>query len=517
MHTEKHQGLSSAYKLVKRTLRNPRTCVLVTFFLGTTVAFLLTAIKGVPVPFAQDEFGYLLGADTFASGRLTNPTHPMWQHFETYHIIHQPSYISKYQPAQSLALATGQLLGHPIVGAWLATGFSMGALVWMLTGWLPRKYNWLMMAFVIVHPNLHLAWGQSYWGGTLAMVKHSLIAAAGTVLLANSRPFEGAVLTATVGLALLAKLVQNSDWHIRPFLFRVILPGFIVLGLGATWVMTYNQAVTGSPFEMPYRIHEAKYGWTPLFLWQTAGEKPTYRHRDMEAGYVWDKENAEKHYQTLFGVLIIKSFGCVRVMNFFCGGTIIFVLAALLWVLKKKRYQVAFLMLIPAFLAGMVTPWEYAHYCAPAAPLVILLLLASWIELWRRARLMPFLRIGMVIIVLVFQASWIVSIVKEENTSAQRSWAQHRAGVARKLVEMPGPDLVFVRYSKSHSPSQEWVYNDADIDGSEVVWAREISEEANEELMQYFRDRQVWILDADAKPAAIEPYREQVKAAPARG
>jgi hypothetical protein len=64
------------------------------------------------------------------------------------------------------------------------------------------------------------------------------------------------------------------------------------------------------------------------------------------------------------------------------------------------------------------------------------------------------------------------------------------------------------RYAPHHDFDREWVYNEADIDAAKVVWARDMGRSANQELLDYFRDRKVWLVEADSPAPQLRPYTD---------
>jgi hypothetical protein len=89
----------------------------------------------------------------------------------------------------------------------------------------------------------------------------------------------------------------------------------------------------------------------------------------------------------------------------------------------------------------------------------------------------------------------------------EQDWGSQRARISAVLSEDPERHLVIVRYGPGHSSHQEWVYNDADINGAKVVWARDMGTDENQRLVRYFEDRHIWLLEPDTQIPRLVPYQ----------
>jgi hypothetical protein len=174
------------------------------------------------------------------------------------------------------------------------------------------------------------------------------------------------------------------------------------------------------------------------------------------------------------------------------------------------------MMLPVAICAAMIAGfsleiWMLPHYFAPATGALYILLVQCMRQLWHwhpRNDDMLGLSIVRAIPTLAFAMILLRVTAAATHVQIEPTWPRgnlSRAEIEYKLRQMPGQQLVLVRYGPRHDLDLEWVWNDADIDRSKVVWARDMGNEANQELLNYFKDRRVWRINGDDLPVKLEP------------
>lgn len=498
--------------------------------ISLSAAIVCTAIRDQG-PRVHDEFSYLLAADTFAHGRLTNPTHPMWKHFETMHVLMQPTMQSKYPPAQGLFLAVGQVLtGRAIAGVWVSFALACVALYWCLRPWTPRRWAFfggLLPCFrfgtgLYFDDNHWTYWASSYWGGAVALLggclalgaalrllqdkagrKGSLLLGLGLSILAASRPWEGLALAAPILLLLAWRLGKDSG---LPALGRLLGPALALTALSIGALGYYNWRVTGSPATMPYQAYMRQYDVTPVLRFQPFRPEPVYGNEPMRRYHLgFQVEMAEMQLNGLgVGLEDVRALSAFLLGRPLAGAAL---LGVLFWRDRRLLLVVGLLVIAAASHALTLVHPYWPHYFAPHVPLVILLVLRGlrFLNMRKVLGLRPgaYLTSAIVIATVGALLCSAALIAPREEWDA---YSARRKAIVSRLLEQPGDDLILVRYGPRHFVHNEWVYNLSDIDGQPVVWARELGPDQDADLLEYFDSRRVWLLEADARPPRVSPY-----------
>jgi hypothetical protein len=481
----------------------------------------------VPIPGIHDEFSYLLMADTFAHGRLANPTHPMWMSFETFHVNWFPTYSSMYPPAQGFVMAIGQLLGNPWFGVLLSDAAMCAAILWMLQAWMPGR--WALLGGVFAALNLGIAsyWMNSYWGGAVAgtggalvlgglarilrraSVSNALLLGLGVAILANSRPYEGFLFCVPAGLWLLWWLIGKikSCDSLLSRIRLVLLPLSAVLVLTLAFIGYYNWRLTGNALLMPHVLNTRTYHSTPLFLWEHLKPELTYHNQQFEDFYNgWEREDYHTTWKDARDVTTEK---LARMgVEFFWPG-VFFLLPALPFAFRDCKMRLLIVTLFLCLAGVFAVIWSAPHYAAPVT-CVIYALLAQAV---RHLRIMKWkARPAGVALSRVLVAVLVLSTcLSVGRRSCDPLWwtctgDPSRVAVQKQLEATGGKHLIVVRYSDDHNIHDEWVYNGADIDGSKVIWARELDADQNARLFAYFKDRRIWLVEPDIDNTEVKPY-----------
>jgi len=497
-------------------------CMLLLFVLPIALRLALLPKFPVPTPGGADDYGYLLLADTLRHFRLANPVHPMHRFFETVFALQEPSYSSIYSPGQGLALAFGWMIfGHPWAGVLLSVGALSALCYWMLHGWTTPRWALVGGLLAVCQFGPLNEWTNIYWGGAVTAAAGCLVFGAlprlardgrrrdaillgvGLGMHLLTRPYESIFLWVSVAAFLVPHWRKSARW--APLVALVFLPAVAL-------TLFQAKAVTGSWTTIPYAESRYQYGVPTTFTWQAnplphrpltvqqrltaEGQAAEHGDRPENLGRYAERWAARMRFYRFFflaPLYLALPFFLLRVREWkfaWVAGTV------LLFSLGINFYPYFF----PQYLAGLtclfvlaaVTGLERLSQFSSEAARLVLFLAAAHFFFWYGLH--------------AFASQSVFRAMRPYETWDFVNFGdpEGRAAMERRLAEIPGQKLVFVRYGPLHR-YHEWIHNAADIDRSPVVMALDLGAQ-NTELERYYPDRSVWLLEPDAKPIILTPY-----------
>lgn len=492
--------------------------------LGAVAVLLRLALlpaSPVPLPAGADDFSYVLLADTLRHFRLANPTHVLYQFFETVFVLQQPTYGSIYPLGQGIVLALGQLVFGSYWAGVLLSGAAFCALCyWMLRGWLPAKWAVVGGLLAVMQFGPLNQWTNSYWGGFVSACAGCLvfgalprmhgasatrmasIAGLGLALQTLTRPFESLILLtcALAYIVLFLKSVRSTA-----IIMSLLLPALLLTAV-------QNRSVTGSFTTLPYMLSRYQYGVPTTFTFLpnpvphralTPEQELDYRAQSAIHGFHTDSVPA----------YLERLFFRIRYLRFFWAAPLYCALLFFLPSLRERQWLWAGGVILLFLVGTNFYPYFFPHYIAAVASLLVLIAVKGVQDLARASRLSGYLLFALCAAQFTFwygihlssNPALLAATSYETSDYINFGDPEGRIAVRTALLHSPGGQLVFVRYGAGHG-FREWIHNAADIDAARVIWARDLGPVENLNLIRSFPDRKLWLLEPDLRPLQLTPY-----------
>jgi len=281
-------------------------------------------------------------------------------------------------------------------------------------------------------------------------------------------------------------------------------PALIVLTIFGAGIGYDNYRVTGNAFTLPYQLHDRQYVVASMFTMAPLAPEPAYRHPVMRQFYaVWNAGQRTYARDKPGLALLIKLY--LFDAFFFPFWALMIPILLCPYDLATPEERVTVILMVVAVLMVVPLIASQPHYVAAFAGVVYLRFLHSLTRIWSWRRWgQPVGRVLAILLVVVMLGELcnnLYGIVRNGGGLSGRDpysrgiairtsgmGAAHHS-MTQELEQQAGRQLVLVRYAPDHDPQNEWVYNRADIDDSQIVWAREMGPEQDRPLLDFFHDR----------------------------
>lgn len=485
------------------------------------VAVYLACILASPVrqPACADEFAYLFSAKLMANGHLSLPAEPDAAFFQTYYILEEPARVGRFHPGQSASLALGILAGSPLFGVLLTLACGMTTFYMLLRVVLGVLVSLITsLAFAVAMTSGY--WAHSYWGGGVPMLgammflyaifatmrerrgvvpwSREVFGVLGIVLMALSRPFEGAMFVAMI---LAASCVVERLRSCR----RMMWCGGLVSGV---ILAAYNFSVMGSVLAFPYWVYESEWCRYPIFLWQHAPDAglPSVGIPILDMG----RQSLHETATWLELVLSMPGRMIVPFAYVFGNCTVILVVFGLMGTLRFGSLR----WLLPAWcglicVATIVRAW-HPHYAAPWFPLMMFCGILFTLSVFRRYA---------AVVAAVLSLAWFVlggtAQYPESNVARlmRESIAVTVDGSERTMVFVEPPD-------SARLASQVVLDNPPDRATAPCLLVNLLGADACDRFCATHPDRRAYVLrfvrSESGVTAAVVPYADYRKASYAK-
>jgi hypothetical protein len=432
----------------------------------------------------------------------------------------------------------------------------------MLLGWTTPEWALLGGLLAVAEFGPLNYWMNSYWGGAVPALAGCLVFGALPRLMADPshpeasdyRAFPAVLLGVGLAIHWLTRPYETiflwfgavlyfwpifgviRQWREWPWKRMLRVKAIIILTILPAMAITllHDKRVTGHWLELPETLSMEQYGVPAALTFQSPAEPHRALTPEQQLDYKMQRGFGPPGGETLRTYLERLEYR-IRFYRFFYLTPLYLALPLFFTMLRDRRILWVALTLAAFALGINFFPAYQHHYLGAVTCLFVLASVAGLRRLseitvrgtpanreadfaWMAAAGRDAARLLILACAAQFVFWYSVHVFDNSAFSLElrpyETWdvinhrnPERRIAANRQLEQAPGRQLVFVHYDyPRHVFQEEWVYNEADIDASQVVWARDLGAEEDEKLRQYYPGRTVWLLEPDLRPPRLGRY-----------